>query len=163
MTTSDFLSILKDHPEKELVFEYREGSTVAPGYHITEVKTLSIQSVDCGRREDAWTETVVQLWENPAEGEKSNFMTVYKALGILGKVDRVQALKRQAPVKIEYGNAGFHTAQLPIATIAAEGNHLMVRLYSEPTDCKAREVCGTVPEKEAVATAACDPASGCCS
>jgi len=85
---------------------------VSANYHITEVKNTSIESVDCGAGTDAWNETIIQLWESPEELGKTEFMSAFKALGILNKVDKMRAMDRHAEVKFEYSNDQFHTAQL---------------------------------------------------
>ena len=67
MKTHEFLTILNEHQDKRLYFEYQPNQLVAPNYHITEIKHVHIDSVDCGAQTDNWTETVVQLWESPME------------------------------------------------------------------------------------------------
>lgn len=112
MKTNEFLLLLKIHSNKNLLFEYTEGQFVAPDYHITEVKNITIDSVDCGAGTDFWKETVIQLWESPNENESPEYMSTKKALGILKKVDRLKSMDRASEIKFEYGNADFHTAQL---------------------------------------------------
>ena len=162
MQTRQFLSLLKAHSDKSLLFEYKEGRTVGANYHITEVKNVTIESVDCGAGTDFWKETVVQLWESPNEKDKSEYMSALKALGILNKVDRLKPLEREVEIKFEYSNPAFHTAQLFVNDYEIEGENLVVKLGVEKTDCKAKGECG-VPE---VATkgeeACCSPAAGCC-
>ena len=85
MKTADFLSLLQDHQGKSLLFEYAPNLLVGANYHITEVKHLSIDSVDCGAGVDAWKETIVQLWESPADLGKTEFMSAYKAMGDFGQ------------------------------------------------------------------------------
>ena len=67
MNTQNLLQILEENPNKELLFEYKEGQFVGANYHITEVKNTTIKSVDCGGRSDGWNETIIQLWESPKE------------------------------------------------------------------------------------------------
>ena len=63
MTTQEFFNTLKEHPGKSLLFQYTPGQLVGANYHITEVKHITVDSVDCGAREDSWKETIIQLWE----------------------------------------------------------------------------------------------------
>lgn len=160
MKTSDFLNVLTEHQGKSLLFEYAPGMLVSTNYHITEVKHVSIDAVDCGAGTDSWKETVIQLWESPSELGKPTYMSAYKALGILKKVGEMKSYVLDAPVKIEYGNAMFHTTQLHIYDIESKEGQLIVKLSVQPTDCKAKETCG-VPETNAV-EAGCAPGSGCC-
>ena len=48
MKTSEFLKILEKNPNKPLQFEYLNNQIVGEAYHITEVKNVHIDSVDCG-------------------------------------------------------------------------------------------------------------------
>jgi len=161
MNTSDFITLLAEHQGKSLVFEYAPGMLVGTNYHITEVKHLTIDSVDCGAGADSWKETIIQLWESPTELGKPNYMSAYKALGILKKVGQMKAYEMDAPVKIEYGNAMFHTAQLHITGFLAQEQQLIVKLAVQATDCKAKDACG-VPETAEANSNSCAPGSGCC-
>ena len=49
MKTRDFLNLLKDNPQKELLFEYRDSQVIPKAYHITEIKSAHITSVDCDK------------------------------------------------------------------------------------------------------------------
>ena len=163
MITSEFLSLLEDHKDKSLQFEYQPGQLVPANYHITEVKNIAIESVDCGAGTDAWKETIIQLWESPSEIGKTEFMSSYKALGILNKVDKMRAMDREAELKIEYSNTRFHTAQLFVDDYTWNNEKLVFKLSVKKTDCKAKETCG-VPTEVVVESEAssCAPGSGCC-
>lgn len=161
MNTSNFISLLEEHQDKSLLFEYAPGMLVGTNYHITEVKHTTIDSVDCGARTDSWKETIIQLWESPSELGKEDYMTSYKALGILKKVGKMKPYEMDAIVKIEYGNAMFHTSQLHITDFEIKENKLIIKLTVNPTDCKAKEICG-VPETNMIEANSCAPGSGCC-
>lgn len=163
MKTSEFLSLLREHPNKSLVFEYQTGKNVGANYHITEVKNITVDSVDCGAGTDYWKETIIQLWESPTEKDKRDYMSAYKAMGILSKVDRIKPMVKEAEVKFEYSNAHFHTAQLFVNDHTIKVDTLLMHLGVEQTDCKAKETCG-VPEMSVQENSsnACAPGSGCC-
>ncbi|NNM23953.1 MAG: hypothetical protein HKO54_10400 [Flavobacteriaceae bacterium] len=163
MKTSEFLDLLRSNPDKSLLFEYSKGQLVGANYHITEVKHITVASVDCGAQTDDWNETIIQLWESPSELGKTEFMSAYKAMGILNKVGSMRPYDPNAEVKIEYGNNGFHTAQLFLNDYEIANGSLLLKLAVEKTDCKAKEICG-VPETIAVEVEAgcCTPGSGCC-
>lgn len=165
MNTQDFLKTLAEHPEKSLYFEYLPNTFVAANYHITEVKHITVDSVDCGAQTDHWKETIVQLWESPQEKDQAQPMTAYKALGILNKVGKLKAYNLNSEIKLEYGNTQFHTTQLPIHAFEVEGHKLIIKLKTSKTQCKAEELCGIAPtEKEEAVTAdaCCQPGGGCC-
>ena len=81
--TQAFLDTLAPHQALPLIFTLSGEVLVHEGYHVTEVKAVSIQAMDCGGRPDAWNETVVQLWNPGDEGDRG-FMTVGKFLEIYG-------------------------------------------------------------------------------
>ena len=162
MKTNEFLLLLENHKNKSLVFEYLPGNYVAPNYHITEVKHVKIDSVDCGAGTDSWNETIVQLWESPSEKDKKEYMNTFKALGILKKVGQMKPYDRDAEIKFEYSNTTFHTAQLFVDAVEFSENQLLLKLVVKKTDCKAKESCGIPEPKRAVMEACCAPGSGCC-
>jgi len=162
MKTKEFLSLLKEHPNKSLLFEYKAGHFVGANYHITEIKNITVDSVDCGAGIDFWKETIIQLWESPTEKDKRDYMTAFKALGILNKVDSIKTMEKNAEVKFEYSNANFHTAQLFANDFELANNQLILKLNTEPTDCKAKDTCGVPVEMETTEAGSCAPGSGCC-
>jgi len=169
MKTQEFLKVLGEHSNKSLLFEYAPEKFVDANYHITEVKHITVDSVDCGAQTDAWKETIIQLWESPLEKGKTEYMSVLKAQGILNKVGRMKSYVADAEIKIEYSNPTFHTAQLFVNDFEIQNNSLIFKLAIQKTDCKAKQLCGvpetivnvveTVAEK---AEACCSPESGCC-
>lgn len=161
MKTSELFDVLQSHQEKALLFEYAPNLLVGANYHITEVKHIKIDSVDCGSGTDSWNETIIQLWESPEEIGKTAFMKVSKALAILEKVGQMKAYDLEAEVKFEYSNVNFHTAQLFVTGFEIKNENLMIKLAVNPTDCKAKETCG-VESAEEVNENACAPGSGCC-
>ncbi|KAA2218884.1 MULTISPECIES: DUF6428 family protein [Maribacter] len=161
MKTKELLNILEVNSGKNLLFEYAPGQLVGANYHITEVKNVTIDSVDCGARPDFWKETIIQLWESPLEIGKRDYMSAYKALSILKKVDKVKPMERDVEVKFEYSNNNFHTAQLFVNDYEVSNEDLILKLGVEKTDCKAKELCG-VPETVVAPASACAPGNGCC-
>jgi hypothetical protein len=163
MKTQEFLKLLETHKNTALLFEYTPGKLVGANYHITEVKHISVDSVDCGAQTDAWKETVIQLWESPSEAGKTEYMTAYKAKGILSKVGAMKPYDLNSEVKFEYSNPTFHTAQLFVSDFELKNNQLIIKLAIQKTDCKAKEACG-VPETVTVTAeaACCAPGGGCC-
>lgn len=162
MKTQDFLELLASNQDKSLIFEYTPGKFVGANYHITEVKHLTVESVDCGAGSNSWNETIVQLWESPVEKEKRQFMSTYKALSILKKVGRIKPFIPEAEVKFEYSNKSFYTAQLYVDNFEITDNQIVLKLAIQKTDCKAKEACGISGVSEAEAEACCTPGSGCC-
>ncbi len=163
MKTEAFLTLLSEHQNHSLYFEYAPDQFVPANYHITEVKHITVDSVDCGAQTNSWKETIIQLWESPSEVGKTEYMTAYKALAILKKVGKLKPYVLDAEVKFEYSNATFHTAQLFVIDFYLQDTNLTIKLAVEKTDCKAKGICG-VPETVSVAAVepCCSPEGNCC-
>ncbi len=163
MKTKLFLELLKQHQDKSLLFEYAPNMLIGANYHITEVKNVTVDAVDCGAGVDCWKETIIQLWESPSEIGKTTYMSTYKALAVLNKVGKIKPMEMDAEVKFEYGNAHFHKAHLNVKDVLIQEKQLLVKLLVSPTDCKAKEACGiSVPSDQALPLNSCSPESGCC-
>lgn len=161
MKTHELFTILENNKKKALLFEYVEGVFVGANYHITEVKHVTIDAIDCGAKTDAWKETIIQLWESPNEIGKTEYMLANKALDILNKVGEIKPYVCNAETKFEYSNSMFHTAQLFVNDYEIRNNTLILKLAIKKTDCKAKELCGVI-EQPATNTSNCAPDSGCC-
>ena len=164
MKTQELFKVLEKNQDKSLLFEYAKNVLVGANYHITEVKHVTIDSVDCGTQTDTWKETIIQLWESPNELEKTEYMSVYKALAILKKVGKMKAYVLDSEVKFEYSNSTFHTAQLFVNDFEINGKNLIFKLATKKTDCKAKEVCGYEAVLESVSKdePCCSPDGNCC-
>ncbi|WP_223552157.1 DUF6428 family protein [Aestuariivivens sp. NBU2969] len=168
MKTKELFTVLKSNKDKSLLFEYAPNLLVGANYHITEVKHVTIDSVDCGAQTDAWKETIIQLWESPMELGKTEYMSVYKALSILKKVEKMKPFQLTSEVKFEYGNTTFHTAQLFVNDFEIRGNNLIFKLAVEKTDCKAKSTCSVQDSNDKPELAAaevepcCSPSGNCC-
>ena len=161
MNTQELLNLLNAHPDRSLLFEYNADAFVGANYHITEVKNITIDAVDCGSGTDYWKETIIQLWESPNELDKTEFMSANKALSILNKVHRIKPMVLSAEVKFEYSNSSFHTAQMFVSDYSLTDKELILKLSVNKTDCKAKEACAQ-PVETVKETACCEPSSGCC-
>jgi len=158
MKVKEFISILEENKSMALLFEYSENKFADTNYHLTEVKNVTFETVDCGANTNNWKETHIQIWESPSEVGKEYYLTVDKALAILKRVDSIKPLWLETEVKIEFGNAGFHTSILSIENTISESDKFIVKLFTAETGCKAPDICG-VPEVE---ENACCSGSGCC-
>ena len=141
MKVLDFLKELDGNKGKELLFSYNGTSVVGANYHLTEVKNVQFDTTDCGGKTNHWKETHMQLWENPEEKGKRDYMTVDKIISILERVDGINPLMRETELKFEYGNEKFPTAVMLISEIISYGTKIMVSLGEEKTLCKASDTC----------------------
>jgi hypothetical protein len=181
MKTSEFINTLTENPEKALFFEYQAGQFVRSDYHITEIKNVNFDTVDCGGIQNKWSEVHVQLWENEIP-EPDHSVNTTKALKIFDVVNKVRETYRNAEIKFEYGNSIFPTAILPVHQIKNTGNALIIQLVPDQTTCKAKDRASTPEEKAAACCGtsssekpkirlslasiqqgnSCEPGGGCC-
>ena len=138
MTTHDFISRLREAPTKQLVFSNSDGATVHGGYHLTELKAASFDTVDCGAQKNRWNETIVQLWV-PEDEENGEFMTAEKFLSIYDKVARLIPLDAAAEIRFEYGDENFPPSNYHVEKIRENEAELRVQLQLPQTTCKARD------------------------
>ena len=93
MLTKEFLDLLNSNHGKELIFEYAENQFIPKAYHITEVKNVHFESVDCGGFAHEEYQTIVQLWVSEKEKKDKN-METHKAFKIMNIVEEfLQTLK----------------------------------------------------------------------
>ena len=137
MKTQEFLTLLEDNQEAGLTFEYQKGKFVPDTYHITEVKNVTIDSVDCGGNPDSYKQTVVQLWVPKNEKQRKPW-TAKKALSIFNKVDGMTPLVADTDIFFEFGNDEIPTSNFSIEGIDNTNGKISVQLYVPATACKPR-------------------------
>ena len=165
MKLKELLSVLQEQNKKELLFEYSKNQFAGTNYHLTEVKNVTFETVDCGGKVNDWKETHLQLWESPTEVGKENYITAEKAVTILERVNNIRPLWLETEVKVEFGNADFHMSILSIDRITSDANKVIVKLFTNETGCKAEEAC-CILEEDVAASAkleeTCCSNSDCC-
>ena len=137
MKLNNFLNILKENQNLDLVFEFAQNQFTKANYHLTEVKNVQYSTVDCGGKPNNWKETHIQLWESPRELEKTKYLTVEKVLSIINRVNSINTLWLKTDVKIEFGNESFHTSIMDVSSYYVKENKLVIKLFSVKTQCKA--------------------------
>lgn len=171
MTTQEFINTLEQNSKqnKDLLFEYGKNQFAGTNYHLTEVKNVTFETVDCGGNTNNWKETHIQLWESPSEKGKTDYITVDKALSIINRVHSINPLWLETELKVEFGNENFHTSVLNVASFDIQKNQILAKLFVEKTKCKAPDVCSTDESaccddvnNEVKEEATCCSDSGCC-
>ena len=135
MKTSKFISLLKKQNGKSLLMEYGPGKNILPGYHITEIKNVSIESVDCGGIQHSEKQTVVQYIDG-SENNGSDYMVTDKAASIFDSVDSVKKINEDAEIYIEFGNNEFPTSNYTISDVEISDKNLKFQLEVPATVCK---------------------------
>jgi hypothetical protein len=137
MKTSEFISRLRTSPNNQLIFADRDGHTVHTGYHLTELKAASFETVDCGGQTNRWQEMIVQLWvPSHADGE---YMTAAKFLKIFEKVRGMIPLNLDTEVRIEYGDENFFPSAYGVRSVTHNRDTTRVLVEPPETTCKARD------------------------
>jgi hypothetical protein len=137
MKTHEFIEALRNSADKKLIFTNADGHSIHAGYHLTEIKAASFETVDCGGKTNRWNETVLQLWV--PEDAEDTYMKSDKFLSIYDKVRRLVPVDEEAEIRIEYGDENF----FPTAYHVSESREAKaaIRFFLEPpaTTCKARD------------------------
>jgi hypothetical protein len=137
MTTRELLETLRAHPAKPVIFINRNGDAIRPGYHLTEIKAASYDTVDCGGQTNRWNETIFQLWA-PDDAD-DEYMTAEKFIGIFDRVCSLIDVDLTTEARIEYGDdANFFPSVYSVESIASSAALRVVLAPPAPT-CKARD------------------------
>jgi len=137
MKTAEFISALRTAPNNQLIFVDLSGQAVPRGYHLTELKNASFDTVDCGGQINSWQETIVQLWV-PRDAD-DNYMTAGKFLQIFDKVRGMVPISSGAEIRVEYGDENFFPSIYHVVSVNRESDTTKVLLKPPATTCKARD------------------------
>jgi hypothetical protein len=137
MKTSEFISALLAAPNNRLTFVDLKGHAVHSGYHLTELKSASLHTVDCGGQVNQWQESIMQLWvpAYPVDG----YMTAAKFLKIFDKVRRMIPLNLDAEIRVEYGDENLFPLTYHVRSVTRHQNATHVLLEPPATTCRARD------------------------
>ena len=159
MKTNEFIFTLRAAPSNQLVFADRDGHTVPSGYHLTELKAASFETVDCGGQTNRWQETIVQLWV-PSHAD-DEYMTTAKFLKIFDKVNGMIPLDLDAEIRVEYGDNNFFPSTYHVRSVTHDQTATRVLLEPPRTTCKARDRrVATFPTTDSCCA---PPTEACCS
>ena len=161
MTVQELLNTLSENANTPIQFSYADGRYLRPDYHLTEVKTQRVDSVDCGGSYTQWTDTIMQLHEPGGPLTATRSMTGAKVLAILNRVHQVKPMDLDSEVFFEYGNAEHHAAPHSVAGSSVIDGAIVFQILPGTTQCKAPEACG-IPNQINATAQSCAPGSGCC-
>jgi len=147
MQTTEFLKLINEHPEKLLRFRDHQNTLVHPSYHVSEVKTATFETVDCGGMAHHWKETILQLWlSDDPDAERA--MEAGKVTGIIEKVSRQIEVAPDTELRIEYGNEEFPPVVFHIDRVEMETEAVVVSLRPPVLLCKLEERGGSCARPE---------------
>jgi hypothetical protein len=137
MKTNEFISALLAATNNRLIFVDLDGHAVHSGYHLTELKAASFETVDCGGQANRWQETILQLWAPP--GADGDYMMVAKFLKIFDQVHGMIPLDPDAEIRVEYGDENFFPSTYHVCSVSHDQITTRVLLEPPRTTCKARD------------------------
>ena len=140
MQVSDFLEKVDRYGDLPLLFELSSGHVVQGGYHVTEIKNASYETIDCGNSLHTWHEVVVQLWVPSEASVDDGWMPTGKFRKIWDAVDGRLALHRNAEIRFEYGDSQHLTSNYQVQGLVETEDGLVVQLAPPRTMCKPREI-----------------------
>ena len=165
MKTQTFLSDLQRQGGKALIFAYGDEQ-IGPGYHVTEIKTATIQTMDCGGQKNTWAETILQVWHPKQSEDKqliaSQYISVEKFLDIYQRVASSIPLISTAELRVEYGPWGEPAISYLVTELELRDDAVVVRLEPPAVACKGASELFDIPVLS-TNSACCQPtASACC-
>lgn len=137
MFMPSFVSQLEASFTKSLRFTVAGQQLVPNDFHVTEIKKVSIDSLDCGGGASAWEELVIQLW-SPRGDDTLAPMTVEKFSSILAKAEALPLLDGEH-VRFEYAPLGQPAIQYALSGIDTGDDALEVVLTAPYVACKPIE------------------------
>lgn len=132
-----FLNTVRRTPALPLEFRLNGQNLVPAGYHVTEVKAVTIESMDCGGQANAWKETVVQLMDGTPDEAREGFMTTQKFLSIYDRVAARIPVSAEADIRFEYGNVSSPALQYQLVQVDVQAERVVVELQVPGVMCKA--------------------------
>ena len=122
-----------------LLFELASGRRVQGGYHITEIKNVVHETIDCGNSLHRWKEVVLQVWVPEQVNASATYMTTTQFMKIWDAVDSRLSLYKDAEIKVEYGDGECLTSIYHLDAIVPAEDGLIVQMVAPRTLCKPRE------------------------
>jgi hypothetical protein len=169
MKTAEFFQRMDGRSDRPVRFRDHLGELVHPSYHVSEVKSASWQTVDCGGMVHTWNETVLQLWIS-GDPDSERAMTAGTLTGIAVKVSQLIDLDPEAEVRVEYGNSQFPPVLFHVENLEEEGEALVVGLKPPALECKLESRGGSCARPDTAGAAdvgaspdtCCSGKTGCC-
>jgi hypothetical protein len=138
MKTSSFLTALRANSAFPLVFQ--AGREIAsPSYHLTEVKRVAYETMDCGAMAHRWSESQFEIWVPSSAEQGRDHMPAEKFLKIIDRVETELPLQGDAAVRIHASFNGQPAALYDIEAMTARDGKLWVELRADKTRCKAAD------------------------
>lgn len=152
MSLQNLLTQLREKSsDAPLVFSTKDGD-IGGGYHVTELKSAQITSIDCGGNVADWTETTLQI----LDGGDGPHMTVGKFTAIVTHSLKAIPALADTPLFAEFAPKNAHLSRYDMALSPTDMSKAEIRLTDMQALCKPaqNQSCGpkcgpTAPQKRA--------------
>ena len=132
MTLNDILKILEAVSANAPVIFTTEQGEIGGGYHITELKLASVNSIDCGGRLSNWTEASVELLDGTGE----THMAAGKWRAILSQSVKKVAGLGDADLHIEFGIQNIELRKYKVTAPKISSARIEFHLSDQRALCK---------------------------
>ncbi len=128
------VSTLNSNPKLPVIFTQNDHA-ISPGYHVTEVKMATVNSLDCGRGTDQWREIVIQLLDGNAD-TSGTYMQSAKMAHILNQALNGEQTDNNTELYFEFaiGNAALQKST--VSRIEIVNNTISISLNATIAQCK---------------------------
>lgn len=140
MNLSEFLPLLKDHPNKTITLNLPDGSTAPPHFHVTEVGHVSRSFIDCGGTSHRLDSCLLQIW---VAHDYNHRLQAGKLARI---IDLASAQFPSPDLPVEFEHEAPVLTQLTIVSCEISPHSLAFTLAYKATDCLAKETCLPKPD-----------------
>lgn len=140
MQVQQFLDLIEANNELPILFEYGSGKVVQGGYHVTEIKNATFDTIDCGNSLHRWREVIIQVWVPEEAKSEDPHMSASKFLKIWDVVDGRLNLFRDAEIRIEFGDESNLTSNYHVDGVATTEDGVVIQMAPPRTMCKPREI-----------------------
>ena len=134
ITLKTLLEELQQQGDAALVFCAGDQS-IRPRYHVTEIKCAEVQSIDCGRGAEQWTEVTVQLLDGPAAAG-GEYMTAAKFSGIATAAGKLSPVTEEHRLFFEFAPGNGPLRKYRATKLERDVGRAVVQLSAETAVCK---------------------------
>lgn len=160
MKAKKFIQTIEKNSDLPVLFQYGDQKVVAHGYHVTEIKNASYETIDCGNSLHTWNEVIVQIWVPDETTEADGRMSATKFSKIWNAVDSRLKLHENAQIRIEYGDHTTLTSNYEVGQIDVTDEGVVVNMTPPITQCKPRSLLAPLNGITNLAPACCPPSNG---
>lgn len=140
MNLTEFIQLLRDHPDHTLTLALPDGSTAPAHFHVTEVGHLTRSFIDCGGTKHLIESCLLQVWVARDYNHRIH-------AGKLASIVAAAAdLIPSQDIPVEFEHEAPVLTQMPIDSYKIEKTSLVFHLTYKATDCLAKDTCLPKPD-----------------